>query len=137
MPEYKHDSKPPRRRGAPPGNQNARTHGFYSQSLTQSQRLSLRKTSNDSGLDEQIDQLRLKMKVIADLYPDNLTLINQTINSLTRLIRTAAYLAQRDEQIQQLRRVLENIYRDAFPQSFPNDPPDSNVSDSPISGTTQ
>lgn len=77
-----------RKRGAPPGNQNARKHGFYSQALTQAEQLELQEAATVEGLDNEIAILRVKLRQLLENYPDRIDLQLQAANVLARLIRT-------------------------------------------------
>ena len=73
-----------RRRGAPLGNQNARTHGFYSSSLTEKERDSFQNAVYLKGLQGEIALLRLKIRRLVsnpDAPPD---LFFRAINVLIR-----------------------------------------------------
>ena len=72
--------------GAPRGNQNARTHGFYSKVLPASERKRFEETVLIDGLDEEIAVLRIKFKSLVRSKPANIGLITRTANSLTRMI---------------------------------------------------
>ena len=77
---------PPRRRGAPTGNQNARTHGFYSSRLTEKDQDSLPDAVHLKGLQGEIGLLRLKIRRLAS-YPDSPPdLLVRAINTLARTI---------------------------------------------------
>ena len=73
-----------RRRGAPLGNQNARTHGFYSSTLREKEREPLQNAVHFNGLQGEIALLRLKIRRIV-AYPDAPPdLLFQAINTLIR-----------------------------------------------------
>ena len=73
-----------RRRGAPTGNQNARTHGFYSSQLTEKERDSLPDAVYLKDLQGEIGLLRLKIRRLAS-YPDSPPdLLFRAINTLVR-----------------------------------------------------
>ena len=74
-----------RKGGAPFGNQNAITHGFYSKVLTSRERRSLAMASDIEGLDYEIALLRVKIKSLVDHDPDNVELITRAVNALTRM----------------------------------------------------
>jgi hypothetical protein len=86
-----------KKRGAPFGNQNARTHGFYSKSLTASERKHYGETILIEGLDEEIAVLRIKLKSLVRREPDNIALITRAANSLSRLINARNRLAPKGE----------------------------------------
>jgi hypothetical protein len=82
------NSRPGRKRGAPLGNQNARTHGFYSNRLTLKQQRALEAASCLSGLDQEIAIVRMKIEDILTASPDNLSALMLAINALVKLVKT-------------------------------------------------
>ena len=75
-----------RKRGGQSGNQNARTHGFYSRSLTPEQQEQLRSASSLLDLDQEIALVRLKIRSILDTDPDNHEALLLATSLLTRMI---------------------------------------------------
>ena len=79
---------PPRRkRGAKPGNQNARKHGFYAKSMTPEQQDALVKARQADFLAEEIAMLRVTISALAadpDTDPD---LILRAMSLLARMVR--------------------------------------------------
>jgi hypothetical protein len=82
-----------KKRGAPPGNQNARTHGFYSRVLPASERKHYEETVQIEGLDEEIAVMRIKLKSLVRSKPAEIMLITRAANSLTRMINARNRLA--------------------------------------------
>ena len=74
-----------RHRGAPPGNQNARKHGYYSKVHT-GELIALLQTGMSDGIDAEIALHRLKLKSVLEHDPSNIKLISHAIYSLARLI---------------------------------------------------
>ncbi len=74
-----------RRRGGQPGNQNARKHGFYSRSLTQSEACDYHRFINDNHFDREIGLLKVKLKSLMENSPHNRRAISQLVNSLVDL----------------------------------------------------
>ncbi len=106
-----------RKRGAPLGNQNARKHGFYSNSLDKSEKRNLKHAQTVKGLDEEIDLLRVKIKSVVENDPDNVRLIAQAAISLGRLLRTRDRLAKNSPD--SWHQAFENVIRDiAIPLGF-------------------
>ncbi len=99
------------KRGAQPGNRNARKHGFYSSVLDDSQKQALKQASAVKGLDEEIDILRLKIKSLVKNDPDNIQLISQATLSLARLIKISEKLesAKQDKLYLALKHVVEDV----------------------------
>ena len=77
-----------RRRGGQPGNQNARTHGFYSTVLNKAERRIYNATDGNEGLEAEIKLLRTKIKSLVDTQPDNVKLISQALFTLAKLVGT-------------------------------------------------
>ncbi|MBI4188762.1 MAG: hypothetical protein HY529_06115 [Chloroflexi bacterium] len=86
-----------RHRGGQLGNQNARTHGFYSKVLTSAERRSLETAGEVEGLDDEIALLRVKIESLVKHDPDNVELITRAINSLTRMVIARYSLGQQDK----------------------------------------
>jgi hypothetical protein len=82
-----------KKRGAPLGNQNARTHGFYSRALSASERKTYEETILIEGVDEEIAVLRIKLKSLVSEKNANIALITRTANTLTRMINARDRLA--------------------------------------------
>jgi len=79
------------------GNQAARKHGFYSTVLDAEQQQDLEQAINVEGLDEEIALMRVKIKTLIQRDPDNLRLITQAFNALTKLI-IAKYDVPKDDK---------------------------------------
>jgi hypothetical protein len=97
-------------RGAPLGNQNARTHGFYSKVLDEEQQQEYTQAVEVEGLDSEIALLRVKIKSLVAHDPENIDLITQVTNALTRLIVTKYNINKTDKQ--GLREAIGNVLKD-------------------------
>ena len=75
-----------RPRGGQPGNQNARTHGYYSKTLTPSQHKALQSASHLQGTDREIAVLCLRISSILSSDPGNCRVLGRALASLTRLL---------------------------------------------------
>ena len=73
--------------GGQPGNQNARTHGFYSKRLTLEQQEAFQSAKNLSSLDDEIAILRLKIDSILANDPQNYRVLMQALSLLARLLQ--------------------------------------------------
>jgi hypothetical protein len=82
-----------RHKGAQPGNQNARKHGFYSDVLEPSQKRDLQQASLIQGIDAKFVLLRTKLKSIVVHDPDNLRLIAYAAKTLVKMVNTRQKLA--------------------------------------------
>jgi hypothetical protein len=97
-------------RGAPLGNQNARTHGFYSKVLDEEQQREYTQATEVEGLDSEIALLRVKIKSLVARDPENIDLITQVTNALARLIVTKYNINKTDKQ--GLREAIGNVLKD-------------------------
>jgi hypothetical protein len=91
------------------GNQNARKHGFYSKVLDDMQRLDYEHATLVEGLDDEIALLRVKIKALVEHDPENVRLITQAMNSLTRMV-IARYDIRKDDRTglaERIARVLQ------------------------------
>jgi hypothetical protein len=110
-----------RRRGAPPGNQNARKHGFYSSQNPAS--LQVEADSLSLDLQAEIDFIRQSMLRVIELGEpqsyreavDYLRAISLAATALTRLVRAHRYLNPaldpRDELTRDIRQALEEVHK--------------------------
>ena len=80
------DEKPKRKRGAQPGNQNARKHGFYSKHFTPDQTNQLEASDDLKDLGPEINLLRVKLNTILDDPNISLDLLLRTVHALARLM---------------------------------------------------
>ena len=97
-------------RGAPLGNQNARTHGFYSKVLDEEQQREYTQAVEVEGLDSEIALLRVKIKSLVARDPENIDLITQGTNALARLTMTKYNINKTDKQ--GLREAIGNVLKD-------------------------
>ena len=103
-------SRPKKKRGAPPGNQRARKHGFYSKVLDEAEQLDFELAAGVEGIDDEIALLRVKIKSIVDSDPENIRLIMEATNTLARLIRTRYSITR--EQRKGLKEAIGNVLKD-------------------------
>jgi hypothetical protein len=85
--EYVRKFKIPNKRGAPFGNQNARTHGFYAKSLSKKEQEALEEAAEVKGVDNEIALLRVKIASIIDSDTENVRALNAAISTLARLLK--------------------------------------------------
>ena len=107
---YMANSLVPKKRGAPPGNQNARKHGFYSKVLDEDEKLDLEFATEVEGIEEEIALLRVKIKSVLRHDPDNVELITHATNALARLLITKYNLDKDDKK--GLREAITNVLKD-------------------------
>jgi uncharacterized protein YjcR len=98
------------KRGAPPGNQNARKHGFYSMVLDEEEQLDFEQATLVEGLDDEIAMLRVRIKSVLRHDPDNMKLIAQATNALARLVSTKYNIRKDDKN--GLREAINNVLKD-------------------------
>ena len=99
-----------KKRGAQDGNQNARIHGFYSPVLTEEEQQDYEQAIAVEGLDGEIALLRVKIKSVVAHDPENVNLIMQALNTLTRLVMTRYNISKTDKQ--GLKDAMGNVLRD-------------------------
>ena len=73
--------------GAPPGNQNARKHGFYSKILTPEQKHVLDLAAR-LDVDGEVALLRMQIRSLLKTDPKNIELFLRTISQLCNVVRT-------------------------------------------------
>jgi len=103
-------AKAERKRGAPKGNQNARKHGFYSRVLDEAEQLDFELATGVEGIDGEIALLRVKIKSILKNDPENIKLITQATDALSRLVRTRYNISKEDKK--GLKEAIGNVLRD-------------------------
>lgn len=85
-----------RKRGAPLGNQNARTHGFYSKKLSKREKAAVEAASNLKGLQEEIALVRAKIEAITKSGSENVPVLMLAISGLVKLLKAEHMLRQND-----------------------------------------
>ena len=80
--------KPNRKRGAPPGNQNARKHGLYSKFLTPAQAEKYEHALEIKDLTREIAIVRLKFDALLDDPEASSDDVLKTVSILSKLITT-------------------------------------------------
>jgi len=88
------------KRGAPLGNQNARTHGFYAKKLSKRERATFEAASNLKGLDQEITLVRTKIESIIDSDPENVPVLMLAISALVKLLKAKQMLQKDDPELQ-------------------------------------
>ena len=96
--------------GGQPGNQNARTHGFYSRSVSPEDRKKLRAAADMKGLDQEIALLRAKISTFSE-DPEHYRLILPGIALLSRLLLARQKLGydKQDGLLEAVGNVLKDI----------------------------
>jgi hypothetical protein len=87
-----------RQRGGQEGNQNARTHGFYSEVFNKTEQMDFELASGVNGIDDEIALLRVKIKAILEKDPENFSLITQAVKVLTRMVQTHYNMSKGDKK---------------------------------------
>ena len=108
-----------RRRGAQPGNQNARKHGFYSKVLTPDQQRTFAAARAVNGVDQEIAILRVKIRSILASDPQNQRVLREALSSLAGLVlaRQAALRRERRESKDLYRRFVSWLNSEDQPNS--------------------
>ena len=75
-----------RKRGGQPGNQNARKHGLYSKHLPPEQMKQLEDIDEHTGLEPEIDLIRIRLNVMLDNPETSPELILKTVSALAKLM---------------------------------------------------
>lgn len=88
--------QPVHRRGAPPGNQNARTHGFYAKKLSKREQRAFEAAFNLKGLDQEIALVRAKIESIAKSGDENVPVLMLAISALVKLLKAKQMLRKDD-----------------------------------------
>ena len=86
-----------RKRGGQPGNQNGRTHGFYSSFLTPDEINQFCKIANTERVSLDIALLRIKLQCFVRKAPENRRVLNEVIRLMSRRF-TAQYHLSRMER---------------------------------------
>lgn len=95
------------KRGAPPKNQNARKHGFYSRSLDEAERLEMEEAIYVEGVDQEIALLRIKLRELIESQPERIDLHLEAANTIARLIRTRYQISK--EQKKSLKEAIAKV----------------------------
>ena len=103
-----------RRRGAPAGNQNARTHGFYSQVFDEDEKRALEESSGAGGLDNEIELVRVKLRSALFRDPHNFRIVVEGANAVARL-RTAGMKLSTKEKKDLTERIALTLKEERVP----------------------
>jgi len=95
------------KKGAPPGNQNARKHGFYSRALTEAEQLEMEEAVYVDGVDQEIALLRIKLRELVEGQPDRIDLHLEAANTIARLVRTRYQISK--EQKKSLKEAIAKV----------------------------
>jgi hypothetical protein len=93
--------------GGQPGNQNARTHGFYSKTLDADGQRDYEEAMSVRGLEEEIALMRTKIMGILRHDPNNTRLLMMALATLSRLLMTRRQIAKDDKE--GLKEALSNV----------------------------
>ncbi len=102
--------------GGQPGNQNARTHGFYSKHPLAAELSEAKRAAKVEGLDQELGLARARIKSIVANDPTNHEILFKAMNSLTSLVRQK-YTVQNANK-RKLSSAVEAVLRDLL--SFEN-----------------
>ena len=99
-----------KKKGAQPRNQSAKTHGFYSQLLDDTEKALIEKAIVVEGIDEEIALLRVKLNRLVVNHPENLELALAVANTITRMVRTKYNISK--EQKNSLKEAITMVITD-------------------------
>lgn len=81
--------------------------------VNDSDRRNINQAALISGIDEEINLLRAKLKSVVQHDPENIKLISLAAVSLARLIRTRYYLGKdRKDRENSMKQAIENVFND-------------------------
>ena len=80
------------KRGAPLGNQNARTHGLYAKKLSKREQAVYEAAADLEGLDQEIALVRTKIEAITKSGPENMPALMLAVSVLVKLLKAKAML---------------------------------------------
>ena len=83
---------------SPPGDQNARKHGFYTEVMDEAEQADFESAIELDGIDEEIALLRVKIKSLVEYDPQNVHLIMQAVDSIRKLVRTKFSIGKNDKK---------------------------------------
>ncbi len=83
---------------------------FYSKVLDEAEQLDFELASGVEGFDDEIALLRVKIKSLLKNDPENIRLLMQATNTLTRLVKAKYNITK--EQKQGLKEAIGNVLRD-------------------------
>jgi hypothetical protein len=89
---------------------NGPRRGFYSRALNEADELDFELAQGVEGIDDEIALLRVKIKSLVEKDPENVRLIMQATNALSRLVQTR-YRISSDEK-KSLTSAIGNVLRD-------------------------
>ena len=96
-----------KKRGAPKGNQNARTHGLYSKALSEAEKLELADIADITGIDDEIILLRIKLRQLVESHPDRLDLHIYAATAIARLVKIKYQISK--EQKHSLKEAITRV----------------------------
>jgi len=104
-----------RKRGAQPGNSNARTHGFYADAVGPKARRILRRAFalDPDDIEHEIALMRTKMHQLSSTDPDNLSILTLAGGLLVRLVALQHGLNANEEH--EIHESLYTLIKDLSP----------------------
>ncbi len=112
---------PKKGEGGQPGNQNARTHGFYSHYLSGFTKEDVQRVGQMEGLEAEIALIRLKLRDLVDKYPDDSAIQLEAVRALAYLVKTQFQVTEeqgkslRDAAAKVLSEILDPLNLDIKP----------------------
>lgn len=102
--------QPPRRRGAPRGNKNARTHGAYSRQLTRKIHDLVARCPNLPESNREVYVAFIRAQFVMTRAPHNEAVVNQTMNALVKTVCNRWFLDPYDQDA--LKDALQRVASD-------------------------
>jgi len=99
-----------KRDGKPGTGQNSVERGFYCRALDEAEKLDFELAQDVEGIDDEIALLRMKIKDLLHTDPDNIRLIMEAANILSRMV-TTRYKITRDQK-KALSNAIGGVLRD-------------------------
>jgi uncharacterized protein YjcR len=100
-----------RKRGGQPGNQNARTHGFYSDYFDPRQLREFRKIIKKEEVDPRLAAIRVKLNLALGSGPVNRRLLRETRRLLVKYYVSEGNLSR--EEKTEITRFVRSIFKNA------------------------
>ena len=99
-----------RKKGAPKAKSSSERGGFYTRVLDEADLIDFEMATGVEGIDDEIALLRVKIKSILSSDPDNIKLIMQITDALSRLVRTRYNITK--DQKKGLKEAIANVIGD-------------------------
>ncbi|MEN8614742.1 hypothetical protein ABFB09_05610 [Dehalogenimonas sp. THU2] len=92
----RNNSPAPKRRGAPAGNRNACTHGYYSKGFIENARRRIQEVTGFTGIDGELFLSIYRMQLVIKHDPDNVRVQQRAMASFMDMVRRKYDVGHRD-----------------------------------------